>query len=77
MSQAEIDKNLLAVVAVEGYAEKHHLTEEEVYKEFSKYNILSLVREEYEALHTQSLEETVGFVEDVMARCKRSERGTV
>lgn len=71
MSQSELDKNLLVVTAIEGYAQNHHLSEEEVYKKFNEYNILSLIREEYEALHTQPLEETVSFVEDVMARNKK------
>lgn len=68
MDQNEIDANLLVVTAVEGYAQNHNMTESEVYKEFSKYKIIPLVREQYEALHTQPLEETVDFVEDVMAQ---------
>lgn len=67
MTQTEMDKNLLAVVAVQGYAENHHLSEEEVYKKFSERNIFNLIREEYDVLHTQPLEETINFVEDVMS----------
>lgn len=70
MDQTEKDKNLLVVTAVEGFAEKHHLSEDEVYKRFSKHGIIDLVRAEYDALHTQPLEETVRFVEDVMIRYK-------
>lgn len=69
MNQDEIDANLLVVTAVEGYAQNHNMAESEVFTEFSKFNIVSLIREQYEALHTQPLEETVDFVEDVMARC--------
>lgn len=68
MDQNEIDANLLVVTAVEGYAQNHNMTESEVFNEFSKYKIIPLVREQYEALHTQPLEETVYFVEDVMAQ---------
>ncbi len=68
LNQNEIDANLLVVTAVEGYAQNHNMTESEVFAEFLKFNIVSLIREQYEALHTQPLEETVGFVEDVMAQ---------
>ncbi len=73
MNQTEKDKNLLVVTAVGGFAENHHLSEEEVYKKFSRYGIIDLVRKEYDALHTQPLEETVRFVEDVMARYETGE----
>ena len=73
MDQTEKDKNLLVVAAVEGFAEKHHLPEDEVYKRFSRHGIIDLVRAEYDALHTQPLEETVQFVEDVMLRYKTGE----
>lgn len=68
MLQTEIDKNLLEVVAIQGYAENHNLNEAEVYNEFAKHKILPMIREQYDALHTQPLEETVGFVEDVMSK---------
>lgn len=68
MSQTEMDKNLLVVMAVEGYAQKHNLSEEDVYRKFNQHGILNLVRQEYDALHTQPLEETVDFVDDVMSR---------
>lgn len=68
MNQTEMDKNLLVVTAVEGYAQKHNLSEEDVYRKFNQHGILNLVRQEYDALHIQPLEETVDFVEDVMSR---------
>lgn len=70
MNQAEMDANLLIITAIEGYAQNHRMSESEVYDEFSKYKIIPLIREQYEALHTQPLEETVNFVEDVMSRYK-------
>lgn len=74
MSQDEMDTNLLIVTAVEGYAQNHQMSESEVYADFVKYKIISLIRNQYEALHTQSLEETVNFVEDVMSRYKESSK---
>ena len=68
MRQDEMDTNLLVITAVEGYAQNHKMSESDVYTEFNKYKIIPLIRQQYEALHTQPLEETVNFVEDVMAR---------
>ena len=44
------------------------MPESEVYEKFQTNNIIALIRNEYEALHTQPFEETVDFVEDVMKR---------
>jgi len=60
----ESDKNLLIVTAVEGYSKDHGFSEAETFDFFQKNGILDLVRNQYEALHTQPLEETVRFVED-------------
>ena len=68
MSQTEMDKNLLVVTAIQGYAENHHISESESFDKFSQHNIQDLIRDQYEALHTQPLEETIAFVEDVMKR---------
>ena len=67
-AQDEIDANLLVVTAVQGYAANHQLNEQEAYTILSEHDMLSLVREHYDVLHTQPLEETVAFVEDVMRR---------
>lgn len=68
MSQTEMDKNLLVVTAIQGYAENHHISESEAFDKFSRHNIQNLIREQYDVLHTQPLEETIDFVEDVMKR---------
>lgn len=73
MDQSEKDKNLLVVTAIEGFAENHRLSEEKVYEKFSRHGIIDLVRAGYDALHTQPLEETVQFVEDVMSRYEAGE----
>lgn len=67
-SQTEMDKNLLVVTAIQGYAENHHISESEAFDKFSRHNIQNLIRDQYDALHTQPLEETIDFVEDVMKR---------
>ena len=67
-SQTEMDKNLLVVTAIQGYSENHHISESEAFDKFSRHNIQNLIRDQYDALHTQPLEETIDFVEDVMKR---------
>ena len=67
-NQTEMDKNLLVVTAIQGYAENHHISESEAFDKFSRHNIQNLIRDQYDALHTQPLEETIDFVEDVMKR---------
>ena len=69
-NQTEMDKNLLVVTAIQGYAENHHISESEAFDKFSMHNIQNLIREQYDALHTQSLEETIDFAEDMMKRCE-------
>jgi hypothetical protein len=59
------DANLLVIVAVEGYAEAHNMREKEVFDLFKRYEINALIRKHHNALHTQPLEETIGFAEDV------------
>ena len=66
--QMEIDKNLLVVTAIQGYAANHHISESDACKKFEQHGMFSLIRSQYDALHTQPPEETVNFAEDVMAR---------
>lgn len=68
MSLKDIDMNLLIVEAIEGYAFRHDLSTKETYSLFRENNILSLIRENYEALHTQGIEESIYFVEDILRR---------
>jgi len=60
--------NLMVVEAIEGYAYNHELNTKEVFELFTKKGILPLLRSQYQALHTQSLEESIHFVEDVLRR---------
>ncbi len=68
MNQAERDMNLMVVEAIEGYAYNHKLRPKDVFELFTSQGILPLLRSQYQALHTQSLEESIYFVEDVLRR---------
>ena len=68
MANAEIDKNLIVVAAVEGYSSKHNLSTGTVFDMFVEHNILILLRSQYDVLHTQSLDEGVIFAENILAR---------
>jgi hypothetical protein len=62
------DANLLVVVAVESYAQRHNMQEKAVFDLFKQYGVNTLIRKHYNVLHTQDLEETIGFAEDVLKR---------
>lgn len=67
-SLKEINQNLLIIEAIEGYAYRHNLTVKETYWLFRQYDLFRLVRENYEALHSQDLEESIYFCEDILNR---------
>ncbi|GHV80866.1 hypothetical protein AGMMS49944_26570 [Spirochaetia bacterium] len=67
-TQEEWDKNLLVVAAVEGYAHRHNIAAAETLELFTKNRITDLIRSNYDTLHTQELEESLGFAEDVLER---------
>jgi hypothetical protein len=62
------DANLLVVVAVEGYAQRHNMPGKDVFELFKQYEINTAIRECYSTLHTEDLEETIGFAEDLLKR---------
>ena len=62
------DENLLVVAAVEGYSRRHHIPASEAIDMFYNRGLLRLIRENYPVLHTQSLDESVDFAEDVLDR---------
>jgi hypothetical protein len=67
MTEAERDQNLMIVYAVEGYSQRHNMPEKNVISLFRKQEIFSLIRQHYNALHTQSLDECISFAEDVLS----------
>ena len=67
MTEIERDQNLMIVYAVEGYSQRHNLPEKDVLSLFRKHGIINLLREHYNALHTQGLDEGISFAEDVLS----------
>jgi len=63
-------KTSLIVCAVEGYSHRHNLPEKDIVILFRKHGINHLIRKNYDALHTQDLDESIFFAEDVLA-CKQ------
>jgi len=57
----------MLVYAVEGYAYQHNLMEKDVILLFKKHGINELIRRNYNALHTQDLDENITFAEDVLS----------
>ncbi len=64
--QQQRDENLMLVAAVEQYAKKHKISTADSYTLFLKYGINRLIRQHYNALHTQPLDESYYFAEDVL-----------
>jgi len=63
---SEHDKNLMVVAATEGYACRHGLPTPAAFALLSKYGVADAIRQNYGALHTQSLDECVYFAEDML-----------
>ena len=68
MDERTRDENLLVVAAVEGYSRRHRMPARETIALLTRHGLMNLVRSNYRTLHTQSLDESVEFVEDVLAR---------
>ena len=62
------DENLMLVVAVERYAQKYRIPTADSFDIFRKYEINTLIRKHYNALHTQSLDESFYFADDILNR---------
>ena len=58
----------MLVAAVEEYSHKYNLAPRDTLVLFMQNNIHTLIRKNYGALHTQSLDESFYFAEDVLAR---------
>lgn len=71
MNQTELDKNPMVVTAIQGYAENHHILETEAYEIFKRNDLFLLICNQYEALHTQPLEDCIAFAEDIINKAKR------
>ena len=63
----ERDQNLMLVYAVEGYSHRYNLPAKDVLTLFRKHGINHLIRKNYNALHTQDLDESILFAEDILS----------
>jgi len=68
MTPIEREQNLMLVVAVEEYSRKYQLSPQDTLRLCMQHKINELLRKHYEVLHTQSLDESFHFAEDVLAR---------
>ena len=68
MIQRQRDENLMLVAAVEQYAQKYGISTIKSLALFRQYGIAALLRRHYNALHTQPLEESFYFAEDIIKR---------
>ena len=64
--QRQRDENLMLVAAVEQYAQKHKISAAASYALFREYGVNNLIRKHYNALHTQPLNESYYFAEDIL-----------
>jgi len=67
MADIKRDLNLLFVYAVEGFSHRHNLAEKDVLILFRKHGINELIRRNYNTLHTQDIDESISFAEDILA----------
>ncbi len=68
MTDVERDQNLMIGYAVEGCSMRHHLSEADTLSLFQKHRLTDLIRKKYNALHTQDLDESILFAEDVLLK---------
>jgi len=66
--QQQRDENLMLVTAVEQYAQKYGISTADSFALFRQCGINTLIRQHYNVLHTQPLDESFYFAEDVLKR---------
>ena len=62
------EENLIIVSTVEEYALKYNMDVSDVLRLFSKYNVLKILRSQYDVLHMMDLSESLDFVENFLGR---------
>ena len=60
------DVEILTVQAVEYYAQKHHLSEAEVFDLFCKHQVFEKILIQHETLHQLDTTETFQYVEEII-----------
>jgi hypothetical protein len=68
MTNTQSDENLMVVYAVEQYARRHGMSAHETLKLFLEFGVTESIRQCYDTLHTQSIDECVFFAEDILKR---------
>lgn len=68
MNAHERDENLIVVYAVDEYAKRHSIPTADAYALFRRYDVITALRENYNTLHTQALDESADFAADVLRR---------
>jgi hypothetical protein len=68
MTQLERGKNLIIVAALDRYADEHGISNQEAYALFREYDLFTVLRDNYETLHTQGLFEGAAFAHDYIER---------
>jgi len=68
MINTQHDENLLVVFAVEEYARRYRISAHETLDLFIKFGITESIRQCYDTLHTQDINECVLFAEDILKR---------
>jgi len=62
------DENLMLVTSVELYAQKYGIPTIKALMIFRQYDINTLIRQHYNALHTQPFEESFYFADDIIKK---------
>ena len=60
------DIEILSVQAVEYYAQKHHLSEAEVFDLFCKHQVFEKILIQHDILHQLDMAETFQYVEEII-----------
>ena len=68
MMQQQRDENLMLVAAVEQYAQKYVIPTSASFALFQQHGVNTLIRQHYNALHTQPLDESFYFADDILKR---------
>jgi len=71
MIKCRPDENLMIVFATEMFAKKHNIPTSAAFDFMQQAGLNNLIRQHYNALHTQPLEEAYYFVEDILSNRKK------
>ncbi|MDR1873784.1 MAG: DUF3791 domain-containing protein [Synergistaceae bacterium] len=63
----------MIVAAIEGYSFQHNIEAKDAFDLFRQYGVFDLIRSQYDTLHTQSLDESISFAEDVLLSRRANE----